>query len=240
MKIAICDDEKAVLDQLRELVRQYADKHMLDYTILEFDQSEKLLDAVRQDSDIQILFLDIYMEPLSGMDLAETLREEGNDCAVIFVTVSTDHYARSYEVNAVHYLVKPVTYERVEKALARCGQKLSCAAKYAVFITGSREIRVPLRQIRFVEVFRNQTIIHASEDITIRSTLEAVKMQLSDPRFYQTHRSFLLNMEYMDSRSGKDILLKTGELVPLSRACEKNFEREYGRFLTISMTGGEL
>ena len=116
MKIAICDDDEAVLEQLRGFIRQYAARRMLDYTILEFDQSERLLEAVRRNPDIRILFLDIYMSPLSGMDLAETLRAEGNDCAIIFVTISTDHYARSYEVNAEHYLVKPITYSRVETA----------------------------------------------------------------------------------------------------------------------------
>lgn len=240
MKIAICDDDKAVLDQLCGYVRQYAGQHMLDYTILEFDQGDRLLEAVRRNPDIQILFLDIYMSPLSGMDLAETLRAEGNECAIIFVTVSTDHYARSYEVNAEHYLVKPITYDRVEAALSRCESLLSAAARYASFFAGGHEIRVPFRQIRFVEVFRNQTVIHAASDISIRCTLEAVINQLSDPRFIRTHRSFLLNMDFAAAKCGNDIVLNTGEKVPLSRACEKAFEREYGRYLTVSMTGDKL
>lgn len=238
MKIAICDDDKAVTGQLHRLIQAYAVRHMYDYTILEFDRCETLLQAARRDPDIQIMFLDIYMESMSGMDLAETLRMEGNNCSIIFVTISTDHYARSYEVNAEHYLVKPITYEQVEKALARCGQRLTAAASYAAFTTGGQNIRVPLRQIRYAEVFRNQTIIHASSDISLRSTLETVIRQLSDPRFLRTHRSFLLNMDYIDYRDGSDILLKTGERIPLSRACEKKFERTYGQFLTEAMAGG--
>ncbi len=222
MKIAICDDDKAVLEQLRGFIRQYAARRMLDYTILEFDQSERLLKAVRRNPDIRILFLDIYMSPLSGMDLAETLRAEGNDCAIIFVTISTDHYARSYEVNADHYLVKPITYSRVETTLNRCETLLVSAARYASFFSGGHEFQVPFRQIRFVEVFRNQTVIHADGELSIRCTLETVMNQLSDPRFIRTHRSFLLNMDYVAAN------------------CEKNFEREYGRYLTTSMTGDHL
>ncbi|WP_024734623.1 LytR/AlgR family response regulator transcription factor [Enterocloster asparagiformis] len=240
MKIAICDDDKAVLEQLRGFIRQYAARRMLDYTILEFDQSERLLEAVRRNPDIRILFLDIYMSPLSGMDLAETLRAEGNDCAIIFVTISTDHYARSYEVNAEHYLVKPITYSRVETALNRCETLLVSAARYASFFSGGHEFQVPFRQIRFVEVFRNQTVIHADGELSIRCTLETVMNQLSDPRFIRTHRSFLLNMDYVAAKCGNDIMLSTGEKVPLSRNCEKNFEREYGRYLTTSMTGDHL
>lgn len=240
MKIAICDDDRTVLNQLRIFIQQYAADHMLDYTILKFDHGIPLLEAARHDPDIQIMFLDIYMSPLSGMDLAETLRKEGNECAIIFVTISTDHYARSYEVNAEHYLVKPITYDRVEKALSRCEQLLADAARYVSFTAGRREINIPLRQIRFVEVFRNQTIIHASSDISLRCTLEAVIKQLSDPHFLRTHRSFLINMDYIESRCGNDIILKTGERVPLSRACEKSFEKEYGIFLMNSMAGGDL
>lgn len=240
MKIAICDDDKTVAGQLHRLIQTYAVKHMFDYTILEFDQCSALLEAARTDPDIQIMFLDIYMKPMTGMELAETLRKEGNDCLIIFVTSSTDHYARSYEVNAQHYLVKPITYERVETALARCGQRLAAAASYAVFPAGGQNIRVPLRQIRYVEVFRNQTIVHASADISLRSTLETVVKQLSDPRFLRTHRSFLLNMDYIHYRDGSDILLKTGERIPLSRACEKKFERIYGQYLTEAMAGDVL
>ena len=85
MKIAICDDDPTVVNQLHEFIGQYAANHMLDYTILDFTQSGQLLKAVRRDFGIRILFLDIYMEPLSGMDLAELLRAEGNECAIIFV-----------------------------------------------------------------------------------------------------------------------------------------------------------
>lgn len=239
MKIAICDDDKTALNRIYEFARQYASIHMLDYTILKFSQSHQLLSAVRQDPDIQILFLDIYMESLSGMELAEILRAEGNTCAIIFVTVSTDHYARSYEVNAEHYLVKPVTYKQVEKALSRCTELLISAAKYVSFFPGGQEIKVPLRQIRYVEVFRNQTILHAAFDISLRSPLETVFAQLSDPRFLRTHRSFFLNMDYISTRCGNDIYLKTGERIPLSRSYEKIFEREYGQYLTVSMTGDE-
>lgn len=240
MKIAICDDDRATRKHLEELIRRYASENLYDYTILEFDRCEPLLEAAGRDPDIRIIFLDIYMSPLSGMELAERLRGIDNDCAIIFVTVSTDHYAGSYEVNAVHYLVKPVTYERIKTALDRCRLVLSEAAKCAVFSVGAEEIAFPLRKIRFVEVYRNQTVIHADETVSLRCTLESAARQLKDPRFLRTHRSYLLNMEYIAGRNGSDILLKTGETVPLSRTREKNFEREYGRFLTGSMAGNRL
>lgn len=240
VKIAICDDDETIRNQLRGFIRRYADENTLDYEILEFCESEPLLKKSRQDPDIKILFLDIYMSPASGMDLAEMLRAEGNRCAIIFVTVSTDHYARSYEVDAEHYLVKPITYERVCQALSRCRDVLASSSRCASFLSGGREILVPLKDIRYVEVFRNQTIVHAGRDIALRSTLETVTGQISDSRFLRTHRSFLLNMDYIDKRCGCDICLKTGEKVPLSRTCEKVFEREYGRFLTASMTGTPL
>ena len=119
MKIAVCDDDNAALSQLSRYIREYAGKNLLDYTVLEFDSGELLLEAAAVDPDIRILFLDIYMTPLSGMELAQKLRDRGNECAIIFVTVSTDHYAGSYEVNAVHYLVKPSTCDSIDAAMAR-------------------------------------------------------------------------------------------------------------------------
>lgn len=237
MKIAICDDEQAVRYQLKNFIQTYAARHLLDYTILEFEQGEPLLEAVRADSDISILFLDIYMTSLSGMDLAEILRREGNNCAIIFVTISTDHYARSYEVDAEHYLVKPITYDHVEKALSRCRRILDHAAKCAVFSRSGKELQIPLSQIRYVEVFRNQTVLHADQDISLRSPLETVLQQLCDRRFLRTHKSFAVNLDQIHTICEHDIHLKSGEQIPLSRTFKKNFEREYGRFLTNTMTG---
>lgn len=236
MKIAICDDEPVVVEKLREFVCRYASDHLLDCTVLEFNRGEALLEAVRRDSDIRVLFLDIYMSPLSGMALAKTLRAEGNDCAIIFVTISTDYYAQSYEVDAKHYLVKPVTFERVAKALQRCRQALDEAAQCASFSSGGRKILIPLGQIRYVEVFRNQTVVHATGDIPLRCTLDTAALRLPSRWFFRVHRSFLVNMNYIAHRDGNDIYLTTGEKVPLSRSRAKTFEREYGRFLTASMT----
>lgn len=239
MKIAICDDDRSTLEELNRYIAQYAARFLYDYQILTFENGGDLLEAVRADGDIRILFLDIYMKPLSGVDLAKILRSEGCGCAIIFVTTSTDHYAESYEIKAEHYLVKPITCDRVSEALSRCERVLRRAAKCAVFSAGSREILVPLRQLRYAEVFHNRIILHASDDISLRATLEAVARQIDDRRFLRTHRSFLVNMEYIAERDGPDILLKTGERVPLSRTCEKNYEREYGRFLTDAMSGEE-
>lgn len=240
MKIAICDDDEAVVGRLRDFVYRYASDHLLNYAVLEFGEGELLLEAVRRDPEIRILFLDIYMSPLSGMEAAETLRAEGCDCAIIFVTVSTEHYARSYEVDAEHYLVKPITYERVCQALDRCRKVLAESARCISFAPGGREILVPLRQIRYAEVFRNQTIVHAFRDIPLRCTLEAAARQISDRWFFQTHRSFLVNMRYIAERRENDIYLTTGEKIPLSRTCTKAFEREYGQFLAESMAGDEI
>lgn len=240
MKIAICDDEKPILRQLRVFIEQYAKDRQLEYAIMEFEDCNLLLEAVRQDAEIQILFLDIYMNPMSGMELAEKLRAEGSRCAIIFVTVSTDHYARSYEVDAEHYLVKPITRERICQALDRCERLLASAARCISFTSGGKKVRIPLRQIRFVEVFRNDTVIHADSDFTLRCTLETAIQQIDDPRFVRTHRSYLLNMDYITDKSDHDIFLKTGEQVPLSRSYKKQFEREYGRYLTSSMSGNLL
>lgn len=240
MKIAICDDDESIRVQLRQFIQQYAVDNALDYTILEFSQSTLLLDTARQDPDIRIMFLDIYMSPLSGMDLAETIRAEGNGCAIIFVTISRDHYSRSYEVDAEHYLVKPVTYEQVGTALGRCERLLISAAKCACFLSNGHELNIPLREIRFIEVFRNQTIIHAASDISLRSPLASVMKHLTDPRFLRTHRSFVVNMDFISARQENDIILKTGEKVLLSRSRGNMFEKEYGQYLTGSMAGNEF
>lgn len=133
MKIAIVDDLKLDAEQLSHLILSYMKEHRIPTAAPEiFPNGETFLASFTVGS-FDIVFLDIYMDGLSGMETAQKLRTLDASCRIVFVTTSPDFAVDSYDVNAAFYLLKPVTMERVSKALERC--HLSAAeAEVSVFI----------------------------------------------------------------------------------------------------------
>ena len=237
MRIAICDDDSRDRETLCAYLERYREENALNYAIDTFSDGPQLIHAVRNDPEVRIVFLDIYMKPMSGIEVGQTLRgEDGAGPAIVFTTVSTDHYAESYEVRAEHYLLKPLSYDRVCAALRRCEALLAASARYADLMSGRCRTRVLLRDIRYVEVLHNTCIVHAGYDVPVTSTLDALLAHLGDARFARCHRSYAVNMARVARLAASGVLLKDGTALPLGRSYATQFERAYYDFLLTRIT----
>ena len=116
MKIAVCDDTQSDREQVSEYIRQYANRSTLDIEIDMFSNAESLLFPFKK-SVYKIIFLDILLNKMSGVEAAFKIREIDNECVIIFTTTSPDYRAEGFEVGAIHYLIKPVSFEKIEEAL---------------------------------------------------------------------------------------------------------------------------
>ena len=116
MQIAIIDDLKSDRDLLKMFLKQYIVQLEIFSTSQEFETVTSFLSQFRADS-YSLIFMDIYMDELSGVDAARKIYQIDKKCRIIFLTSSLTHAVESYEVNAAYYLVKPVTFERLSLAL---------------------------------------------------------------------------------------------------------------------------
>ena len=223
-KIAICDDSAEDQDYIMALTRQWAERngHLLELS--QFVSAENFLFEYSDKSDYDILLLDIEMGEMDGVELAKRLRRENETVQIVFVTGYSDYISEGYEVAALHYLMKPVKKDKLLAVLDRAVERLRKAERVLTLELGGEMVRVPLRQIRYIDVRLNYATVHAKEDYTVKKPLGEIAAAL-DERFYRVGRSAIVNLTCVNRVTKTDIYLDNGAAVPLPRGAYEGVNR---------------
>ncbi|MDO5422677.1 MAG: LytTR family DNA-binding domain-containing protein [Eubacteriales bacterium] len=223
-KIAVCDDSAADRQFVGDMVKRWgaAAGHLVQ--INDFPSAENFLFHYAEESDYDILLLDIEMGTMDGVTMARRLRKDNDTVQIIFITGYSDYIAEGYEVAALHYLMKPVKEEKLYAVLDRAAEKLAKNEKVLHFETGGEMVRVPIYQIRYADVMGNYVTVHAAEDITVKMTLGELEKSL-DERFYRVGRSAIVNLTQISRVTKSEIKLSDGTAVPLPRGAYDGVNR---------------
>ena len=223
-KIAICDDSPADTLYLQGLVSNWAKKKGEMMEVQTFASAEAFLFEYEEDKSFDILLLDIEMAEMDGVTLARKVRSGNQEVQIVFITGYNDYIADGYEVEALHYLLKPVKEEKLFEVLERAVVKLARNERVLTLDTAEGLVRVPLYEIRWIEVQRNYVTIHATEEYTIKKPLSEVEAEL-DEGFMRTGRSFIVNLKQIRRIGKMDVILADGSAVPLSRGYYEKLNR---------------
>lgn len=215
-KIAICDDSDADRQYIWNMVNAWAEAAGHTVHTDTFPSAENFLFCYEEESDYDILLLDIEMGAMDGVTMAKKLRESNDTIQIIFITGYSDYIAEGYEVAALHYLMKPVREEKLCDVLDRAAEKLSKNEKVLNLGTNGEMVRVPVYQIRYADVFGNYVTVHARSDVTVKMTLGELTKQLDD-RFYRVGRSAIVNLTQVSRVTRAEIKLNDGTAIPLPR-----------------------
>lgn len=184
--------------------------------IREFPSAESFLFAYAGEKDFDVLFLDIEMGKMSGVELAKKIRDQNKGIQIVFVTGYMDYISEGYDVEALHYLLKPVKREKLEGVLCRAVERIGMQEKTLLLQNAGETVRIPLYEIRFMEVQKNYVTIHGKEDYTMKRTLREIQKEL-DERFFQTHRSYIVNLGLVKKITRTSVVLKDETVIPLAR-----------------------
>ena len=224
MRIAICDDDKRICSILAGKVKAFCP----DAEIFTYTSGEKLLDS---DILLDILLLDIKMPGMSGMDVAKTLRDRNWRKILIFITGEEDQVFNSFDLHAFHFLVKPVADKKLKEVLDNAVKELEQSDaesathdKHIRIQSGTSHIMVNLALLLYAEVYGRKTILHMKDEIIEYYGQLSVLESLVGKDFYRIHRSYLVNMKYVEKYTKASVTLQSGENIPISR-------REYDGFL---------
>lgn len=234
LRIAICDDNAVDRECLRRLLREvYACRNETLPKITEYAAGEALLFDLEECCEcFDLLFLDIYMDGLSGMDAARRLRDMGCRIPLVFLTSTPDFAVESYEVRADGYLLKPPDREKLSGVLERA---LAARERPRVSLRCGREHRYFYLDEILCAESRNSTVFLRMADgseTSLKSKLDQIEAALADPRFLRCHQSFLVNMDYIADVDG-DFRLKNGVTVPVRvRSRREMSERYYQYFVS--------
>lgn len=237
-RIVICDDETEDLRNVNDLVMSCCQKNGIDAKTILFTRGDECLQYLREKS-ARLVLLDIYLQDISGCEVARMLRGFDDKCAIAFVTSSREYALDGFEVGACHYLVKPFTEEQIEQTLVRCNLIEHREKKYLMLNNNHVGIKVDLGLIVYVEVYDKQSIIHLRDGRTLKTyqTLSELARDLDGDVFLRTHRSYLVNMSYIHLVQTTEFILTTGEKVPIRQAGRKEIKETYMEYLFSSMRG---
>jgi len=175
------------------------------------------------------LFLDIEMEKMDGIALAREIRKHNRQMQIIFVTGYMEYIQEGYDVEALHYLLKPVSQEKIDSVLDRAVERLKTADAVLLVESGGEVLRLPLKEIRFIESNRNYNIIHADNDYEVRGTLSELEAKL-DEAFVRVGRSYLVNLNYVRRIGKTELILNTGEKLPVPRGSYKKLNEAFIKY----------
>lgn len=232
IRIAIVDDENEECLSLMQMIEQYLRVHQTTAEIQTFCDAAQFIKGYAGGFDI--IFMDIQMPEMDGMQAATLLREIDHEVLLIFVTSMIQYAVQGYRVDAMDYIVKPVTSTLLEHSLMRALRKLESRTPKHITIRSLSGLRnVNVNEIIFAEAVNHRVTLHLREDqFECMLTLNQLEHQLTGCGFFRCHAAFLVNMKKVERIEGNDIYM-AGQLVPISKHRRKDFMKE----LTASWGG---
>ncbi|MDO0825314.1 LytR/AlgR family response regulator transcription factor [Desulfosporosinus nitroreducens] len=232
MKIAVCDDEVNFQKVIQEKLEEYYGA--LEVEIEVFLSAKDFLEKFEKHPlEFQIIFMDIEMPGLNGIEASKRIREINQSIPIIFLTSHTERAMEGYEVNAFRFLEKPLRKEKLVKVLQDFA-KLRLVNSKIELQDGERILLVNWTEIQFVES-ENVYINVYLEDTRylIRKKLSDMEEQMPKQMFYKAHRSYLINLGFVKFFNGKKITMKNGNEIPLSRGKRTEFKTAMMNYLRI-------
>ncbi len=217
LNIAICDDEQSYSTYIQEILIKWAEcrGYMCRSTL--FPSAEAFLFEYETNKSFDILLLDIEMKEISGIDLAKCIRKDNNRVEIIFITSHFEFYGEGYEVDALHYLIKPISEQKLCTVLDKAVEKLSAMPPYVIINSEGETVRLYESEILYIEAFSHYISIFTKErEYKVREKISAFETRLG-ACFYRTHRSYLVSLKHINRISRTSVWVEGGVQLPLSR-----------------------
>lgn len=223
ISIAIVEDDKTASETIKGFIERYGQENSLQFRITQYPDAVSLLDRYSAEHDI--IFMDIQMPYLNGMDAAHRLRVLDQKVILIFTTSLMQYAVEGYEVDALFYLVKPINYYEFAMKLAKAVKKVPfISAADLIINTKSGDIRLSQEDIRFVEISGHWVVYHTlGGDYSQYSSLSKVEEQLSREEFARCNSCYLVNLQYVQRISGVLCVLDNGTELKISQPKRKAF-----------------
>lgn len=230
-RLAFCDDDPNIHDQLTALLEKYRTQRKADLECTAFRSPLDLLAAIESGARYDILLLDVLMPAEDGITAAKEIRQYDKTVHIIFLTSSAEFAVESYVVGAYFYLLKPIWedsfFPLMDSVMAACRR---AEPRSLVLRCKSGISRIELEKLLYCEVLSRTLMFHLTDGRILESTgsMDELARQLAEyPCFLRPHRSFLVNMEYIRSITAKTLVLTDGAQIPIPHGRAADIKNQY-------------
>ena len=227
-RLAICEDEEIFFKEIESICCEYLKRMNIEYTITLYDSGENFLTAfsVKQHR-YDLILLDIIMGGINGMDVAKNIRETDSEVVIIFVTSSREYVFEGYDVNALHYLTKPINAESLVR-LIRKAYTEKFQNNVFVFKSGDMNHRVSVQNIVSLEINGRKVEINMFDrTLLYPGKLSDLLSKLPGNCFVRCHQAYAVNIRNIRELTRFDAIAKNGKRIPISRAYLKDVQKKF-------------
>jgi len=229
LKIAVCDDENHQRTELVVMIKKALQLKNTQYFIYQYENGEELLQS---NLEINLFFLDIKMNKLTGIETAKKIREVNEKAIIIFITALKEYVFDAFDVRAFHYILKPISEEKLRSVLYSALLQLEGIEKFIIAKTIRECTKIFTKDILYVEARLRKVVIHTTYDIIeYYNKLSDMEDDLKEYNFFRCHKSYLVNLKYIKSYDNTFITLKNGEKIYISKHKFSDFSKSFMYYL---------
>ncbi len=229
LKIAICDDEDTQRKEIANMIDKVLNLDYKSYKIFQFINGEQLAVSLL---DFDIYFLDIQMDNLNGIEIAKKIRRENENAIIIFITGIKDYVFDAFDVRAFHYILKPIDEKKLKEILHSALKQFEKEDKFIIAKTIKQTNKIFLRDIMYIESEGRKLKVHTVNNvIEYYHKLSELEQKLCYCNFFRCHKSYIVNLKYVDSYDNTSILLKNSDKIYLSKYKLGDFSKAFMYYL---------
>ena len=232
INIAICDDDNIYSSIILNILEKESQKYALKINFDLYESGEDFLKEFRRNPlKYPIIFLDILMEKMSGIDVSKEIKSLNKASEIIFITSSKEFVFDAYEIGAFNYILKPIDEEKLKNKFNDSLELINKNKKGFTLTKNSDIYYLDINNIPYFEVSGRTIIVnYLNEKIEFYDNLSIIEKKLN--YFIRPHRAFLVNPKYIFKISSKELILKDGQVIPISRLKVNRIKSEFLNYIT--------
>lgn len=235
MRIAVCDDDVKFLQELSELLKQYGEENHCNIEYKIYTNPLELVNQIEKGMHYDVILLDVYMPGINGIQCAKDIRTYDSFVKIIFLTFSTEFAVESYSVRAYQYLLKPLKKEDLFFTLKLLEKESETFEKnILVFKSKTGITKIALLKLEYCEVINRKITLHLTngEEYECNLKMNELEEKLKEyGMFLKPHRSFLVNMDYIQTLTAQSIVLEGGIKIPVPREKYAQIKQTYMEYI---------
>ncbi len=229
ISIALVEDDRHYSDELTAYLHRYEQETGERFQISVFSDGDEIVE--KYTASYHIILMDIEMKLMDGMSAAEEIRKTDREVVIMFITNMPQYAMKGYQVDALDYILKPVSYPVFKQRMDRAVKRVSLKTHHYIAIPVKGGIRrLGAEEIVYVEISIHELLFHTVDgDFTSTGSMKRVEGQLKDG-FYRCNKCYLINLQYVDAMQSNDVVVN-GQTLQVSRAKKKGLLEALNKYM---------